>query len=141
MDQLSHGAFEKAAEFIGLNARPLERAQFEYQFGSGSISDVLAELGEFQNDDGGFGHGIEPDLRMPLSSSFASTLAFQVFRELAVPGDLSVVGRGIKYFERTYNRSIGGWDPVGPHSDEFPHAPWWNYKPVDGRLNLLKQAN
>ena len=141
MAQLSQHAFDNAAEYIALNARPLERAQFVYHFGSGSVSDVLTELGRFQNDDGGFGHGIEPDLRMPLSSPLASTLAFQVFRELAVPGDQPAVGDGIKYFERAFDRSIGGWDPVGPRGDEFPRAAWWNYEPVEGQLSPLKQAN
>jgi len=65
--QLSRNAFGRAAEFISLNARPLERAQFDYHFASGSLSDVLTELNKFQNDDGGFGHAIELDLRMPLS--------------------------------------------------------------------------
>jgi hypothetical protein len=114
---------------------------FEYHFRSGSESDVLVELGSFRNDDGGFGHGVEPDLRMPLSSPFASTLAFQVLRELGVPGGQSIVRDGLKYFEQTYDRSIGGWDPVGPDADKFPHAPWWNYKPVDGQLSFLKQSN
>jgi len=141
MTELPQNAFEKAAEFIATNARPLERAQFEYHFGSGTISDVLAELAMFQNDDGGFGHGIEPDLRTPFSSPLASTLAFQVLRELAVPGDQSVVRDGIAYFTHIHDRSIGGWDPVGPHVDEFPHAPWWNYEPVAGQLNPRKRSN
>jgi len=80
-------------------------------------------------------------LRTPLSSPFPSILAFQVFRELAVPGDQSVVGDGIKYFERTYDRSIRGWDPVGPHGDEFPRAAWWNYERVEGQFSPLKQSN
>lgn len=141
MPQLSQRAFDRAAEYIALNARSLERTQFECHFGSGSISDVLAEPGCFRNDDGGFGHGIEPDLPMPSSSPFASTLAFQVFRVLAVPGDQPVVGDGIKYFERTCDRTIGGWDPVGPHGDEFPRAAWWNYERVEGQLSPLKQSN
>ena len=141
MPQLSQSAFDGAAEYIALNARPLERAQFECHFGSGSIPDVLAELGRFRNDDGGFGHRIEPDLRTPLSSPLASTLALQVFRELAVPGDQPVVGDGIKYFERTSDRSIRGWDPVVLHGDEFPRAAWWNYERVEGQLSPLKQSN
>lgn len=139
--QLSQSAFEKAAEFIAANARPLERAQFEYHFGSGSLSNVLAELEKFQNDDGGFGHGVEPDLRMPFSSPFAGTIAFQLLRDLEVPGDEPIVRDGIAYFERTYDRSIGGWESVDPRSDEYPHAVWWNYKPVEGQLEPLMRAN
>ena len=141
MIQLSADAFSNAAEFIALNARPLERALFKHHFESGPTLEVLDELEKFRNPDGGFGHGIEPDLRLPLSSPFASSVAFQALRMLAVPGDQLFVKAGIEYFERTYDRSIGGWDPVGPQGDEFPHAPWWNYVPVDGQLDLLKKSN
>ena len=141
MVRISQKAFDRAAEFISLNARPLERARFDYHFASGPISDVLTQLRAFQNNDGGFGHGIEPDLRMPLSSPFATTLAFQVFRDLDVPGNHAAVVEGIKYFERTYDHSIAGWDPVGPRGNGFPRAVWWNYEPIDGRLGPLKQSN
>ena len=141
MVRISQKAFDRAAEFISLNARPLERARFDYHFASGSISDVLTQLRAFQNNGGGFGHGIEPDLRMPLSSPFATTLAFQVFRDLDVPGNHAAVVEGIKYFERTYDHSIGGWDRAGPRGNDFPRAVWWNYEPIDGRLGPLKQSN
>lgn len=141
MPQLSQNAFEKAAEFISANARPLERAQFEFHFGSGSIPDVLVELAKFQNDDGGFGHGVEPDVRMPFSSPFISSVAFQVLREFEVPGDHQMVRDGVAYFEKSFDRSIGGWEPIGSRGDEYAHAPWWNYKPVDGQLDSLVRSN
>ena len=141
MVRISQKAFDRAAEFISLNARPLERARFDYHFASGPISDVLTQLRAFQNNGGGFGHGIEPDLRMPLSSPFATTLAFQIFRDLDVPGNHAAVVEGIKYFERTCDHSIGGWDPIGPRGNDFPRAVWWNYEPIDGRLGPLKQSN
>jgi hypothetical protein len=58
-------AFERTARFITNSARPLEHAQFEYHFRSGSVVALLDELQKYQNDDGGFGHGVEPDVRMP----------------------------------------------------------------------------
>lgn len=141
MTQLSQGAFDKAAEFIAAKARPIDRALFEYHFGSGSLSDVIAELAKYQNDDGGFGHGAEPDVRMPFSSAIGSTIAFQLLRNLAVQGDESIVRDGIAYFERTYDRSIGGWEVVDSQSDGYPHAVWWNYKPFKGQLEPLMRAN
>jgi hypothetical protein len=80
MPQLTGEAFNSAANFITNRARPLERTLFDFHFGSGSDSDVLVELKKFQNEDGGFGHGIEPDLRMPFSSPFSTSVAFQVLR-------------------------------------------------------------
>ena len=143
MPQFTSKAFSKAANFIVDSARPLDRALFEFHFGSGSDSDVLVELKSFQNEDGGFGHGIEPDMRMPFSSPFSTSVAFQVLRELNVSWDHEMVQKGIGYIEHSYDRSIGGWEPTGPNVDQFPHAPWWNYKsvPGEGGLDLLARSN
>jgi hypothetical protein len=141
MKSLNTEAFERATDFIAKHARPLERAQFDYHFGSGSIGEILIELAKFQNSDGGFGHGVEPDVRMPESSPFVSSVAFQVLVELGVPVQHQMVRSGITYFERTYDETVGGWDPTGPIVDQHPHAPWWNYIPIDGTLDGLKRVN
>jgi hypothetical protein len=66
---------EKGAEFIWANARLLERAIFEYRFMDGSVERIGDILNTYQNEDGGFGHGLEPDLRasesQPLFVEFA----------------------------------------------------------------------
>ena len=56
---------EKGANFIWENARLLERAIFEYRFCGGSGERILEILRTYQNQDGGFGHALEPDLRAP----------------------------------------------------------------------------
>lgn len=57
--------FEKAAHFIWTHGRLLERRVFEYIFHGGSMSNVMTSLTAYQNEDGGFGNAIEPDLRVP----------------------------------------------------------------------------
>jgi hypothetical protein len=53
-----------------------------------------------------------------------------------------MVQNGIGYLERSYDRSVGGWEPAGPGANQFPHAPWWDYKPPNGgKLELLAQTN
>ncbi len=59
--------FEKAANFIWGNARLLEQAIFEYSFFNGSAERIRSILRCYQNEDGGFGHALEPDLRVPES--------------------------------------------------------------------------
>ena len=49
MGQLPQSAFDRAAEYIALNARPLEPAIFQYRLGSGSILDVIVGPGKFWN--------------------------------------------------------------------------------------------
>jgi hypothetical protein len=102
---------------------------------------VLGELSKFQNDDGGFGHAMEPGIRMPNSSPLCSSVAFQVLRELEVSDDREIVHSAIGYFANSYQPKIGGWDPTGPDVHDYDRARWWDYSPVEGRLTPLKVVN
>ena len=53
--------FEKAARFIWENGRLLERRLFDYYFRGGSREGVLSAIRAYRNEDGGFGHALEPD--------------------------------------------------------------------------------
>ena len=75
--------------------RPLEQDQLRYYFGDGTVDEVLGELSKFQNDDGGFGHAMEPDILMPNSSLLCSSVAFRVLRELEVSDDSEIVHSAI----------------------------------------------
>jgi hypothetical protein len=59
--------FEKAANFIWEHGRLLERRLFEYLVLGGSRDGVLSAIKAYQNEDGGFGNALEPDLRTPES--------------------------------------------------------------------------
>jgi hypothetical protein len=56
---------ELGTNFIWKNARLLERAIFELHFLNGSSKRILDILQAYQNEDGGFGNALEPDLRSP----------------------------------------------------------------------------
>src|SRR5512138_3924410 len=70
--------FERAEEFIWHNARLLERRQFDYHFRSGSPQAVLSALLAYQNEDGGFGNALEPDIRCPDSQPVPTQHALEV---------------------------------------------------------------
>lgn len=57
---------QKAKNFIYRNARPLDFARWQYHFENGRAEDAINVLSHYQNEDGGFGHALEPDFRMPL---------------------------------------------------------------------------
>ncbi|MCR3905876.1 MAG: hypothetical protein NUK62_02435, partial [Tenericutes bacterium] len=59
---------QKMLNMIYHYGRPLEEARVKHLFFEGPANDVLKELSRFQNPDGGFGHGLEPDLWNPNSS-------------------------------------------------------------------------
>lgn len=60
-------AFEKARAFIYRNARPLDLARFQYHLEDGDKAAVMQALSFYQNEDGGFGHGVEADCWNPHS--------------------------------------------------------------------------
>ena len=97
MKHLSRAAFERARQFLRTQARLLDRALFEHRFEQSPAESVLRELAHFQNDDGGFGHALEPDMRAPTSSALATGIGLRLLRELDCAADHSMVQRAIKY--------------------------------------------
>jgi hypothetical protein len=126
MKQLSREAFERARQFLRAQARPLERALFEYHFEGSMVERVFAELAYFQNDDGGFGHALEPDLRTPSSSALATGIGLHLLQELGCSMNHPMVRRAASYLIATYRADLQAW-PVAPaDTNSFPHAPWWH---------------
>jgi hypothetical protein len=72
-----------ASEFMAAHARILDRRRFELLNGQTESSAVLAALRAYRNRDGGYGYGLEPDLRAPESQPAAALHAFEVFAEVA----------------------------------------------------------
>ncbi|MYE88688.1 hypothetical protein F4X33_06810 [Candidatus Poribacteria bacterium] len=128
MKRLTHAAFQNAQNFIMDQGRALDQRRFEFHFEAGSADAVLAELAAYQNDDGGFGNSLEPDIRTSASSAIATTVGFQVLREIRAPVDHTLVRKGIEYFVATFDESRQVWTIIPPEVEEAPHAPWWNYE-------------
>ena len=63
-----------ARGFMAGHARLLDRRRFEFLFGDGDAELVLAALRAYRNPDGGYGHGLEPDLRAPENAASRSPL-------------------------------------------------------------------
>ena len=128
MNRLTQAAFQSARNFIMDHGRGLDQRRFEFHFEAGSANAVLAALTPYQNDDGGFGNSLEPDIRTSASSAIATTVGFQVLREIRAPAVHTLVRKGIEYFVATYDESRQVWPIIPPEVEEAPHAPWWNYQ-------------
>ncbi|WP_207782421.1 hypothetical protein [Phytoactinopolyspora limicola] len=72
----------RAAEFMATHARLLDRRRFELLFGDGSTVAALAALAAYRQPDGGYGIGLEPDLRSDSSQPLSALHAFEVFEEI-----------------------------------------------------------
>jgi len=75
MKKISSEQIKKIKNFIFNNGRLLERRLFSYFFEKGSINETIKALVAYQNPDGGFGNGIEPDILCPDSSTIGAETA------------------------------------------------------------------
>jgi hypothetical protein len=127
MTALSPEQHQKAVDYIKRHARPLEKALYAFYFEHGGLETIFTALSKFQNGDGGFGRGLEPDLRLSDSSVIATTIAFQKFRALNIPPYHPMVQKAAQYLLNQYDATQKTWSNIPAHIDDAPHAPWWGY--------------
>ena len=72
---------DAARDFMATHARILDRRRFELLDGGTDTAGALAALDGYRNPDGGYGWGLEGDLRSPESQPAAALHAFEVFAE------------------------------------------------------------
>src|SRR5690349_23570171 len=72
-----------AADFLAGNARVLDRRRFDLLFGDGDPDAVLAAADGYRNPDGGYGWGLEPDLRSRTSQPGGALHAFDALADAA----------------------------------------------------------
>lgn len=116
--------------YLQTHARKLDLRLFEYLFESADAQPVLDELAAYQNDDGGFGNALEPDLRLPASSALATTIAFQYLAKVEADTG-TLVDRAVGYFMASYDASKQRWVNIPSAADKYPRAPWWNYDQIE----------
>lgn len=125
--------FAAGDRFLLSQARLLERRLFATCFLGASANRVLDVLRGYQNEDGGFGHGIEPDTSCPASLPIYVETAFQVLATIATV-DRSRVLRACDFLARSaVQADAGGAVPLAfPIIESFPrgeHWTEWAYEP------------
>lgn len=116
--------FEKAANFIWENGRLLERRLFEYFFQGVSKSHVLNALQAYQNEDGGFGHALEPDVRTPESQPLYVEFALRTLYEAKIK-DADLAYKVCDYVSQIADLNEG-IVTLTPSSRHYPRALHWN---------------
>ncbi|MFW9846494.1 MAG: hypothetical protein ACFFD6_07090 [Candidatus Thorarchaeota archaeon] len=127
---LSRDNYLLAAEFVRNHARDLDRMLFSYKFEDSSKDDVLQVLSKYQNPDGGFGHGIEPDFRLKDSSPMATSVGLQYCEELDIDSEDTMASSAVKYLVSTFQSDGGYWPFTFLDVNEEPHAPWWHAEEI-----------
>lgn len=129
---LSAAAFNRAANFIREQARPLEQALFAHHFEGASAEAVLSALVAFQNPDGGFGHALEADVTTPASSALATGIGLRRLQELGCSNNQPMVQQTVAYLQASFDEKCNVWPVLPPTAQELPRAPWWHDE--DGSL-------
>ena len=119
--------YDAALAFVRQNARPLDVALLDHALGEGSAEAALVALSEFQNPDGGFGGGLEPDTQSPASTGIATSVALRLLIRLGAPAKHPMVAGALSWLGESLDREAGVWWIVGPEVNDAPHAPWWTW--------------
>ena len=126
MKKLSKTNFQKVVNYIKRNGRELDQRLFSSYFENGTKEDVLKELKKYQNNDGGFGHGIEPDFRSPSSSPIATTMAIEYLEKIRVLKDDWEKAKGSSVNKLIYHLRTRPFPPALPSA-----------KPMAGRCTVF----
>lgn len=124
-DQRNRAALlvEPALRFLKDQNHPLGEALVRYHWADGRANDVITALASYQNDDGGFGKGLEVDITSPVSNPFAARLTMQVM--MTVPIEASGDLRGpLKTWLVDNQHEDGDWH-FAPEVYEGELAPWF----------------
>jgi hypothetical protein len=124
---LSSDAFHKACAYVEQEGRALDAALLRYDLGTGPAEAVLTALAAYQNPDGGFGHGLEPDMASPASSAMATSVGLRFLRHVDAGGGHPMVGAALGWLETSFDWEAGVWPIITATVDEAPHAPWWEW--------------
>lgn len=128
-----------AADFMAGNARLLDWRRFELLMHPGdpaAANAVLDALAGYRNPDGGYGHGLEPDLRSTESQPGSTAHAFEVFEEAA---SVTTSPDAVKAFDWLATASLpdGGVPFALPVSNPVACAPFWaNADPTVSHLQI-----
>ena len=112
--------------WIYRNARPLDIARWQYHNEKGSKEAVLTALSAYQNEDGGFGHALEPDSWNPYSSPIQTYTATELLKEIGFTDRNHPIMKGILNYldsEADFNGKL--WYGAILSNNDYPHAPWW----------------
>ncbi|GIF73395.1 hypothetical protein [Asanoa siamensis] len=114
--------FHAGREFLRREGRLLERRLFATCFEGASGRGVIEALRGYANDDGGFGHGLEPDKRCPASLPIDVECALAAMATAGVT-DEPMIQRACDYLAGV---STGGAVPLAfPVIEGYPRAEHW----------------
>jgi hypothetical protein len=122
--------FTTGRDFVRRDARVLERRLLATLFEGADQRGVVDALRGYQNADGGFGHGLEPDKRCPDSLPLDVEVAFDTLLAADARDD-EMVRRAVDWLDSVATPD-GAVPLCGPAVEGYPraaHIGEWTYQP------------
>lgn len=134
-------SLDKARDFVYANGLLWEQALFSYFFDGGSIERLYQCLLCYKNADGGWGHGLEHDIKCPDSHPLALEFLLTMGRDMNLALTEVLIGT-VDWVESNRNEDGSLKNPDSLH--KYPHASWWSSggqsAPDSITGNLIKQG-
>jgi hypothetical protein len=136
-------SIDRARDFVYQNGVLWERALFAQLFEGVNRERVLRCLALHQNEDGGWGHALEHDVRTPASNAPSVEFALGCIQEFGL-ADPTMLARTAAWCEA--HQAETGTFSVGAEFHAYPRAEWWQgvgeWPPlaIVGRLAALGAA-
>ena len=124
MSTIDGKQIKKIKEFIFKNGRLLERRLFSYFFENGNKDDVIKALVAYQNLDGGFGNGIEPDILCPDSTAIGAETAMY-YLDLLEYIDNEITDQLFNWIIKEQNEE-GYINHPPKNMNNYPFQEWWS---------------
>ncbi len=128
MKKLTYEQLCKMDKWITNNARAYDRAKWEYLFHNGAKEKIVEEMLKYQNADGGFGNGFEPDILSPLSAAIPSAEAIFQSYDYDLDCNQDWFKKLLSYFEKSIKNIPKYWEDFPKEILNYPHPPYWNYE-------------
>jgi len=144
MRKLSLKDYYKLRRLVFRNASALTVARWRYCFENGSVEDIIDVLSCYQNEDGGFGHGLDGNCLNPNSSPYITSMAVEIIEQYYQFTDKShpVLQGILRYLASGTYATPNGWLGMASISsnNDFSHAPWFHYTPEKANDELEPQT-
>ena len=126
---------KRSERYVFAQGRLLERQLYVHFFQKGRVEACLRALLAYQNPDGGFGNGLEPDLLCPDSTMIGAESAFHVLDLLDEPAEEIV--EGVISWIKAHLNEQGTIAHPPPGLYDYPHQPWWENPDGERILRLV----
>jgi hypothetical protein len=124
---------DRAREFMLIHARLLERRLFEVAFDDGDPALVGRVVAAYQNEDGGLGHALEPDLRCVESQPLFVEAGLRALHEAGCRDP--ELARSFCFYLQAVSDETGLVPMILPTALDAPHAPHMGPSSLAPELN------